>query len=334
MRSQSPDPLPRTTIVRFRLLVAAVFALGATLAHAQTKPLPSLLPVQGSNTTMLPVIDSTNGKITGVMLIEPSSLPALSSQRVIRPANAPLMFNNGLQLRAGLSLDATPGVGVLCHSPEGLGSVGALGGHCLLADFNNPNAGGLGGGMLNGSLQAKRGGSQLSASVGAGNDLLGGSDNLIGGAAADRRLLSTLLGPDSALIDQRSASLVGQINVGSQGWLQIGGTMARIRVIPTAQLPRGLPAEWNTGRFSVGGGKGSIGGEVTGQMIEVPGQPSTFTTLGAGVTWRTPWRAKVSVGADNLLTRGKNPLFGPADARAAEAKDEGTVPYVRYQQDL
>lgn len=187
--------------------------------------------------------------------------------------------------------------------------------------------------MLSGTVQAQRGKSQLSASLGSGSDLLGGSDSLIGGAAADRRLLSTLLGPDSALIDQRNASLVSQINVGSQGWLQIGGTMARVRVIPTAQLPRGLPPEWNTSRFSVGAGKGSIGGEVTGQMIEVPGQPSNFTTLGAGVTWRTPWRAKVSVGADNLLTRGKNP-FGPPDVRSADTKDEGTVPYVRYQQDL
>jgi hypothetical protein len=317
--------------VRFRLLVAALFALGATVAHAQAKPLP-LLSGPSSNTTMLPMIDSTNGKITGVMLIEPSSLPALPSQRVIRPANAPLMFNNGLQLRAGLSLDANPGVGVLCNSPNGFGNVGALGGHCLLADFNHPNDG-LGRGMLHGTVQAQRGNTQLSASLSSGNDLLGGSDSLLGGAAADRRLLSTLLGPDSALIDQRSASLVSQINVGSQGWLQIGGTMARVRVIPTAQLPRGLPAEWNTSRFSVGAGKGSIGGEVTGQMIEVPGQPSNFTTLGAGVTWRTPWRAKVSVGADNLLTRGKNP-FGLPDARSADSKDEGTVPYVRYQQDL
>jgi hypothetical protein len=320
--------------VRFRLAVAAVFALGAMLAHAQGRALPLLVGPPGNNTTMLPVIDSTNGQITGVMLIEPSSLPVLPSQRVIRPANTPLMFNNGLQLRAGLSLDANPGVGVLCNSPNGLNSVGALGGHCLLADFNQPNNGRAARGTINGMVQAQRGQSQLSASVGVGNDLLDGANDLVGGAAADRRLLSTLLGPDSALIDQRSASLVGQINVGSQGWLQIGGTMARIRVIPTAQLPRGLPAEWNTSRFSVGAGKGSIGGEVTGQMIEVPGQPSNFTTLGAGVTWRTPWRAKVSVGADNLLTRGKNP-FGPAtESRLPDGKDEGRVPYVRYQQDL
>ena len=58
-----------------------------------------------------------------------------------------------------------------------------------------------------------------------------------------------------------------------------------------------------------------------------------YSTLGAGVTWRTPWKAKLSVGADNIVTRGKNP-FGLPDAREAQGEDEGRVPYVRYQQDL
>lgn len=317
--------------MRFRLFLAAALAFSATLAHAQTKLLTPL--TSNNNTTVLPVIDFSNGKITGVMLIEPSSLPPLPSQRVIRPANSPLMFNNGLQLRAGLSMDANPGVGVLCNSPGGLGSVGALAGHCLLADFNEPGANTLGSGTLTGLLQAKRGNSQLTAGLGFGNDVVAPGADMIGNSAADRRMLSTLLGPNSAALNERSASLVGQVNLGSQSWVQIGGTLARVRVIPTADLPGGLPPEWNSSRFTVGAGKGSIGGEVTGQLIEVPGQPSAFSTLGAGVTWRTPWRAKVSVGAENLLTRGKNP-FGLPDTRAPIAKEEGRVPYVRYQQDL
>ena len=79
--------------------------------------------------------------------------------------------------------------------------------------------------------------------------------------------------------------------------------------------------------------KGRLGGEITGQMIEVPGQTNRYSTLGAGVTWRTPWRAKLSVGAQNLITRGKNP-FGLPDDQAVEEDEEGRVPYVRYQQDL
>ena len=54
--------------MRFRLFLAAALAVSATLAHAQTKPLSPL--VSGSNnTTVLPVIDYSNGQITGVMLI-------------------------------------------------------------------------------------------------------------------------------------------------------------------------------------------------------------------------------------------------------------------------
>ena len=47
-----------------------------------------------------------------------------------------------------------------------------------------------------------------------------------------------------------------------------------------------------------------------------------------GLTWRTPWSGQLSVGADNVVTRGKNPFS------TANQDDEGTVPYVRYQQDL
>ena len=36
------------------------------------------------------------------------------------------------------------------------------------------------------------------------------------------------------------------------------------------------------------------------------------------------------MGADNLVTRGKNP-FAPA---TEQGDDEGAVPYVRYEQDL
>jgi len=66
-----------------------------------------------------------------------------------------------------------------------------------------------------------------------------------------------------------------------------------------------------------------------GHVIDTPGQPK-WEGLGLGVTWRTPWSGQLSVGADNVISRGKNP-FSPVDA---QGDDEGTVPYVRYEQDL
>jgi hypothetical protein len=170
----------------------------------------------------------------------------------------------------------------------------------------------------------------ITAGLGLRRDVLDDPINLSDHVSADRRLLNSLLGPDTAALDQQDASLVGQISLGSQGWISIGGTAARVRLITAAQLPGGLPPEWNTGSLSLGAGVGNFSGQITGEMIDVPGQLKPYRTLGAGVTWRTPWRAKLSVGADNLLKRGKNP-FGLPDAND---DDEGRVPYVRYQQDL
>ncbi|KFN43465.1 hypothetical protein [Arenimonas oryziterrae] len=323
--------------MQLRLTACLLLAFLAMSAHAQNAPYKPLVD-QNRNTTVLPVLDNENGQIKALLLIEPSSvLPQLPSQRIIKPANGAdrsLLLNNGLQLRAGISLDANPGVGVLCNSRSVITTVGSLAGHCLLANFNSSSDLVLPGrGSVNGSLQARRGGAQLTASLGMGQDLLDGNATMIGGIPADRRLLSSLLGPGNAGIDERNASLVGQIAVGDQGWVRIGGTLARARLIQTADLPGGLPPEWRTGSLSLGGGVGSIGGEITGQMIEVPGQPQRFSALGAGVTWRTPWRAKLSVGAENIVTRGKNP-FGLPDARTDSGSEEGRVPYVRYQQDL
>jgi hypothetical protein len=312
--------------VTFRLILALLLALCATVAHAQAAR-------DSDGTTVFPVF-LNNGQLEGLLLLDPSPMPQLPSQRVIRPAQPRPMFSFGaLQLRAGFSVDGRSGYGLLCdNAGTVITSVGSLAGHCLLADLNGTRAP-IVPGRATGVLQLRRNDKSLSASVGTNRTLLGITPVLPGSFASDQRLLDNMLGPAAAGIDEQNASLVGQVNVGAQGWITIGGTLARARLIPASQLPGGVPSEWTTSSLSVGAGSRRLGGEITGQVIEVPGQPQRFSTLGAGVTWRTPWRAKVSVGAENLLTRGKNPFLGP-DSRSAEEDDEGRVPFVRYQQDL
>ena len=301
-------------------------ALAGSVAFAQPTVVP---PAQASNTTVQPLWN-TSGQVDGLLLIEPSVVPGLPSQRVIRPGRA---AGNGLGLRAGLSLEANPGMGVLCNNGSVITSVGSMAGHCMLVNLGNQGATALPGSKtgVNGLLQLQKARSSLTGSLGVNREALAGTSP-VGPVSTDRRLLDSLLGGGMASLDSRNASLIGQVSVGTQSWVSIGGTLARVRLIPTDQIPGGLPPEWNTGSLSLRGGIGRFGGEITGQMIEVPGQPSRYSSVGAGVTWRAPWRAKISVGADNLVTRGKNP-FGLPDAPPAEA-DEGRVPYVRYQQDL
>ena len=82
--------------------------------------------------------------------------------------------------------------------------------------------------------------------------------------------------------------------------------------------------------IAIGGGIGAFSASVFGRVVDVPGQPGKWEGFGVGLTWRTPWSGQLSVGAENVVTRGKNP-FAPSTAKGEE---EGTVPYVRYQQDL
>lgn len=307
-----------------RWTLGLLLALVATTGFARASA-PSLLsPSSANNTTVLPLWNSRSGQVDALLLIEPST-PVASSQRVIRPAVG------GVQLRAGLSLQANPGMGVLCNDAGVANGVASMAGHCMLVNLGTPAAGSRN--IVNGLLQLQGRKTSVTGGLGLGQESLGTGATSAVTSAADRRLLESLLGPGSASLDRRNASLIGQVNLGKQSWVSIGGQLARVRLIPTEQIRGGLPPEWEAGSLSLGGGVGNFGGEVTGQMIDVPGQPSRYSTLGAGVTWRTPWKAKLSVGADNLMSRGKNP-FGPQDARPAAEKDEGRVPYVRYQQDL
>ena len=312
--------------MKFRLTLCLLLAFTATAVFGQTTAL--VKPGESAaNTTVLPVWNLQNSQLDGLLLIEPSVLPQLPSQRIIGPATN----THGLQLRAGLSLEANPGMGVLCNSGSVITSVGSMAGHCMLVNVGAQNAGARN--AINGLVSVQRSRASVTAGLGIGRDTLSGNSPLIGNVSADRRLLDSLLGSDSATLDTRNASLIGQVNLGTQSWVSIGGTLARVRLIPTEQLHGGLPPEWGSGSLSLAGGHGNFGGEITGQMIEVPGQPSRYSTLGAGVTWRTPWKARLSVGADNIVTRGKNP-FGLPDSRSVDNEDEGRVPYVRYQQDL
>jgi hypothetical protein len=89
-----------------------------------------------------------------------------------------------------------------------------------------------------------------------------------------------------------------------------------------------LADRWNSRSLTLGGGMGAFGANIVGHVVDTPGQPK-WEAFGLGLTWRTPWSGQLTVGADNVVTRGKNP-FSPN----ASGEEDGAVPYVRYEQDL
>ena len=276
----------------FQLPLVALLALGAaTGAHAQSA---------AKDATLLPVWN-TNGKLEAVLQLEPSTTPVAGARWRV----------GGNTLDAAFGVAAGDTLGLVCDRKNGLASaIGNLANHCMLATLDGDG----------GDRQFNAG-----ASLTRGSNRYG---MVLGNA---RETLPAWLSPNSkpGRIDQNSLTLYGQKNIGREATVSIGGTLARARLIPADDIPSEVADRWTSKTFTIGAGVGNFGANIIGRVIDTPGVPGQWSGLGLGLTWRTPWSGQLTVGAENVVTRGKNP-FSPSNSD----RDEGTVPYVRYEQDL
>lgn len=278
-----------------RLSFALMLAFGAAAgASAQST-------AARSDATLLPVWN-TNGKLEAVLQLEPSTTPVAGAR----------WRAGGNTLDAVFGVSAGDTLGLVCDRKSGLAStIGNLANHCMLATLDNDGSGDR---QLNAGASLTRGNSRLGVRLGNARDTL-------------PAWLSP--GGKTSRIDENSLTLYGQKNIGREATVSIGGTLARARLIPAGDIPTEVADRWTTRTLIVGAGVGNFGANIIGRVIDTPGIPGQWGGLGLGLTWRTPWSGQLTVGAENVVTRGKNP-FAPGNGD----KDEGTVPYVRYEQDL
>ena len=285
----------RRLTLPFALLLALAPATGA---FAQAKPQSSAK----NDTTVLPVWNN-DGKVEALLLLDPTG-----------EASAGAKWRLGSNtLSAAFGLDAGDSLGLVCNRQTGIASsIGSLISHCNVAAFDNDR---------------DHAGQRISAGAS-----LGRGDNRIGLAAGSGRgTLPAWLTPGKgggAQIEQNDLAVFGESSIGREGFVRIGGTVARARLVPAADLSPAITDHWDSRSLSVGGGYGPFSADIIGRVIDVPGQPA-WKGLGLGLTWRTPWSGQLTVGAENVVTRGKNP-FSPNN----DGTDDGAVPYVRYEQDL
>ena len=280
-------------------LLALAFASGG--AHAQAK-------AAKHDATVVPVLNKESGKLEAVLLLEPATTGTGAGARW-RFGSTTLEATYGLQGGDSLAL--------LCDRRNGISSaIGQLASNCVLAALDGDNKPGAGANASRHGTAAaslSRNGGKVGVAVGSG-----------------RTTMPAWLSPNqsAAKVDTNDFSLFAEKGIGREGFVSVGGTVARARLVPATDVPR-LADEWNTRSLSVGGGFGAFGANIVGRVVNVPGESEVFKGLGLGLTWRTPWSGELTVGADNVVTSGRNP-FSTTIGKDAE----GTVPYVRYQQDL
>lgn len=275
-----------------RLPTALLLALGLAVgAHAQTAgQRPS---------TQLPIIGS-DGKVQAVLVLEPTG-----------EASAGARWRLGSNtLDAAFGLESGDSLGLVCNRQTGFAnSISNLVSYCNVAALDD---GPQGSQHVSATASLTRPGGRLGVSAGTGRDTLPAWLNP---------------GKPAGRVEQNDLTVFGEKNIGSQGFVRIGGAVARARLVPAADLPA-IADRWNSKSLTVGGGYGAFSANIIGRVVDTPGKPP-FEGLGLGITWRTPWSGQLTVGAENVITRGKNP-FSPSN----DTSDEGTVPYVRYEQDL
>ena len=285
-----------------QLSIVLLLALGAAPgAFAQSK-------ANDANRAILPVIysDSDNGnKVGAYLLLEPTDNPRTGAR---------WRFGGKNELDAAFGLEAGDSLALLCSGKSGLGgALSSLVNNCQL-----------------GSISDDGDDDSHHASATAALSRPGGSVGLTAGKGKAK--LPAWLTPNTARasnININDLTVFAQKNIGREGTVSIAGTMAKAQLIPSGDIPAGLADNWDSKTLSIGGAYGAFGASIIGQVVSTPGQEQ-WEGLGIGLTWRTPWSGHLTIGADNLVTRGKNPFSPSSDAK----QDEGAIPYVRYEQDL
>ena len=286
--------------LRLLPLAAATLALAlaSTAVHAQS--------AARNGAKVVPVLNKDSGKLEAVLLLEPATTGVGSAARW-HFGNTTLEATYGLQSGDSLAL--------LCDRKSGMApAMGQLASNCVLA-----------------ALEPGRPGMALSRRATASASMIRGSNRIGMSFSNGRDVVPSWVAPGQiggARYSQNDFSLFAERAISREGFVSVGGTVARARLVPASAVPQ-LADQWNSRSVSIGGGYGNFSANIVGRVVNVPGQSEVWKGLGLGLTWRTPWNGQLTVGADHVVTQGKNPFSADADPT-----DEGTVPYVRYQQDL
>jgi hypothetical protein len=342
------------------MLLAAVFPLSAlaqmvvpAAPAAATAPLfDRLLSIEvnsgaAGSSQVVPLWASPDGRLLAIVaLSHANSAPALPPSPVfggfsdLRIVDATRLFTAGLRLQLSDSLHAdlsvgsqwTPGISYLDGTADGC--QGCLAGREFAA------APGL-------SITSL--GLGLSAPFGSGPDLSFGLSWLEGGESAlpqiangsfdnppiDLALLNLPELSTYRIDNGRTLSARGtwQFEQGSAFDLTAALTRADLMPVWYGLGGPGLNLSVDQASLGLGMASGTLRGSIVGHIssIEDPSIAGNkrWSGLDLGVSWRTPWRGEVTVGAQNLWSA---PLDSATNGE--NSATQARVPYVQYRQDL
>ena len=298
--------------------------------------------VAGTSSQVVPLWASDDGRLlaivglatprSGAPALPPSpSFGGLSDLRIIDATN---LFSTGLRWNPahGVRADFVVGVASAAQSPVAR-LLDCATAECLWSTRQTANLGAaLGVGFATTGerpMDLSFGLSWLSADESRMSSLASFTDPMASGMT-----LLTVAGGEPYHIDSALAlSARGSWQLGKSQVLDLMAGMGRSNASPLWYGLPGAGIELNQMSLGVGLASGSIRGSIVGHVVSVDDPAANGTRrwsgVDLGVSWRTPWRAELSVGAQNLWAAPLD-VTPSRDADAAQAR----MPYVQYRQDL
>jgi hypothetical protein len=339
----NPRPHSSTYRIASALRAGAALVLMMTSVGAFSQAIDRDVATLDADTRVLPVWSNSSGRVEALLLLDPvdASLPGNALDRALNAQRGGgmglgtrIQLDGGSQLRGSLQYDADASLALLCDGRSGVaGALATVGEHCLLATLGNDDP------LLRGSSR----GAQLGLGWRSPSDFLDlsfglswleadGRPGLLGDPASGQPLSLSgfdTLGAWAQRFENQNLRLDSLINLGPQARMLLGGDLGRSRLTSAD----GTQLQWETAELSFGLGYGAFSGQLTGRLIELPREGQHWSTLDIGVSWRTPWRGELSVGARNVLGGGDAARWPLTELPVVE-DPSARVPYVRYQQDL
>jgi hypothetical protein len=349
--------LSRFAIVLLSLLLSvnavAQRIAPAPLADSQRPMFDRLLsievnsPANGDSSQVVPLWASPDGRLLAIVALSrdagaPALPPSPSFGGVsdLRIVDATDLFSAGLRMNLGNGLRADVTLGQAATGPISYGSAsnpdclldGCLNAQGAAADVAALSAGiGLGWAPLNASgLDISFG---LSWLEGRSAQLPILAQNGIMSSPIDLSLLDVPEIASYKLSSARRLSARGKWRLGQGQVIDLTAALGHAQLSPVWYGISGSGLELNQASLGLGLASGALRGSIVGRIssLDQAGVVGSrrWSGLDLGVSWRTPWRGEVTVGAQNLWSAPLDPSAGN-EADAAQAR----MPYVQYRQDL
>lgn len=348
----SPSPVSASLRAALCALLGMACAVGARAAD----DLPQLVVPGMANPAgeaadadqrVLPVWNNESGRVEALLLLDTPQNALTPLDRLLRADAAPapgfgarVSLDGGSTAQAALQIDPDAGMALLCNGSVGLSAaLGRLGEDCLLASLGEGDI------LLRGTSPGLRFGGGWQSGSGRVDLSFGLSwldtslaeplpDDIGGGLWTGNTFLgaSPLSGLAGAQLEAQQLQLGASMQFNPRLSMSLGGSLATQQF---TSANGGLPLRWDAATVSFGVGYRGITGQLTGRLLELPDQNASWSGLDLGFSWRTPWRAELSVGARNVIGSGTtDPAKWPLAELPAMEDPTARVPYVRYRQDL